>query len=254
MIRRLKLFWKLSLLAALIPLSVGVGMAVSLHGVRQLGAEYDNLYGLMRLPLMALDEANTRREALEGDLWEMARPDLSSEQRMLLVQRIRENDRAMATHESNTRAQAVIDRTVSRFLLTGLLLSLIGILVAWGLSRRIARPLEGLIRLPSGLSQDEFEMLMSELRESVHMLVDISSLMSSHAREVAAGSAEVAAHIDDILPGLINVLHGAATQTAEQCRQLEQLALQGEQDAERRLPEGVPSLRETTLFAQHLVG
>jgi hypothetical protein len=56
------------------------------------------------------------------------------------------------------------------------------------------------------------------------------------------------------LPGLINFLHGAATQTAEQCRQLEQMALQGAQDAESRLPEGVPSLRETTLFAQHLVG
>jgi methyl-accepting chemotaxis protein len=181
MIRRLKLFWKLSLLAVLIPLTVGVGLAVSLHGARQLEAEYDKLHGFMFLPIMALDEANTRREALEEVLQELTRPDLSPERRMLLVQRIRENDRAMATlaqHrkewldtlsadfaaglESNTRAQAATERMVSRFLLMGLLLSLAGIMAAWGLSRLIARPLESLIRLTSGVSRGELETLKDE--------------------------------------------------------------------------------------------
>ena len=48
MIRRLKLFWKLSLIAALIPISVVAGMAVSLQGASQLEAEYDTLYRFMR--------------------------------------------------------------------------------------------------------------------------------------------------------------------------------------------------------------
>ena len=272
MIRRLKLFWKLSLIAALIPISVGAGMAVSLHGARQLEADYDTRYGFMRTSIQMLDEADTRREALEGHLQELAQPDLSPERRMLLVQRIRENGRAMATlaqdkkewlagHESNTRAQEAIEWMVSRFLLMGLLLSLAGILVAWGLSRLIARPLEGLIRLTSGVSRGQLETLKgeawartdpyardevgtllrttwdmvtrwtevsSEMHVTASELVETASTMSSHAQAVVSVATEHAAHIYDLWPsGLIHALHHSATEAAENCRGLEAVSHEG---------------------------
>ncbi|HLL00443.1 MAG TPA: methyl-accepting chemotaxis protein [Myxococcaceae bacterium] len=97
MIRRLKLFWKLSLIAVLIPLAVGVGMFVSLQETGKLKHEYDNLYGFMLIPIMALDEANARREVLAGSLRELSRPDLTVERRRVLVQRIHEHDAAIVS-------------------------------------------------------------------------------------------------------------------------------------------------------------
>ncbi len=388
MIRRLKLFWKLSLIAMLIPISIGVGMLVSLHGTRKLKSEYDKLYGIMLIPLMELDEANTRREALVGGLRELTRPDLTPERRMLLSQQIRENDRAMAAalaqyrkewlttlsadftaslealglqmegseavklfewsydayvplrdqllegtpvemagfdtqlanmkaamsslvainrkfaDLSNTSAQAALERMLSQLQQTGLLLSLAGIGVAWGLSRLIVRPLESLTRLISRVSRGEFETLkdeaweqpdphardevgtllrtawdmvgstermavaasaiaegdltvrieprsekdvlgtalshmvtrltqsISEVRSGAHELVGASSEVSSFSQRVVHIATEQGMAVADISAGLVRGLGYSATQAAEHCRQLEQMALQGAQDAE----------------------
>jgi methyl-accepting chemotaxis protein len=253
MIRRLKLFWKLSLLALLIPITAGVGMWVSLQGAKRLKYEYDNLYSFMLIPIMALDEANMRRESLEGDLRELTRADLTPERRIVLVQQIRDDDRAMAatlarykrewittvspeftaalaelgqqglqkeeakalelfdsSYEeyaplrdqllggspafltalntrlgqmnqamtalvainrrfadlSNTSAQTAIERLITHFERTGLLLSLAGIAIAWGLSRLIVRPLKSLNRLTLRVSRGEVEALKDDVWET----------------------------------------------------------------------------------------
>jgi methyl-accepting chemotaxis protein len=95
MLRRLKLFWKLTLIAVLIPVSVGAMMFMALRGTGTLQAEYDTLYGLMHLPIMALQEADTRREALSGDLRLLAHLPPKAPKRDEVVTRVREHEKAL---------------------------------------------------------------------------------------------------------------------------------------------------------------
>ncbi|HEX8698948.1 MAG TPA: methyl-accepting chemotaxis protein [Myxococcaceae bacterium] len=287
MIRRLKLFWKLSLIALLIPLAVGVGMFVSLQETGKLKYEYDNLYGFMLIPIMALDEANTRREALAGILKELTRPDLTGERRRALLQSLREHDEAIfatvsrykkewvttlspeftaalaamgqqglqveeatalslfdSSYEaftrlkqpllegkptpqeeldarlaglesalttlvainrkfadlSNTRAQAVIQRMRTQLEQLGVVLSLAGIAVAWGLSRLIVRPLVDLTKLTTSLSRGELEGLSEEsrarldprARDEVGTLLRSTWDMVDSTRNMAAAAARIA--------------------------------------------------------------
>ena len=287
MIRRLKLFWKLSLIALLIPLTVGVGMFVSLEETGRLKYEYDNLYGFMLVPIMALNEANTRRETLAGSLRELTRPELTVERRRALVQSIREHDEAlsatlarykkewmttlspgftaalaglgqqglqveetaalgrfdssyaaftrlkepllegrpssqeelearMAELESalttlvvinrkfadlsNTSAQAVIQRMRTRLWQLGVVLSLAGIAVAWGLSRLIVRPLVSLTQLTTSLSRGELEAVSEEsrvlvdprARDEVGTLLRSTWDMVDSTRKMAAAAASIA--------------------------------------------------------------
>jgi methyl-accepting chemotaxis protein len=95
MLRRLKLLWKLTLIAVLIPISVGAMMFMALRGTRTFQSEYDNLYGLMHLPILALQEGDTRREALAGDLRLLAHAPLSEAQRSAVVARVTEHEKAL---------------------------------------------------------------------------------------------------------------------------------------------------------------
>lgn len=198
-IRRLKLFWNLSFITALIPLSVGARMAVALHGARQLGAGDNNLH-------------------------------------------------------------TFIEWLVSPFLLLVLVLSLTGLLVTWGLSRLIARPLEGLLRLTSGGSQEELETLKrdawarpdpnardevgallratwdmvtrrtelsSEMHQTAHELVNATSDMANVARELASLAAEHASIASEFCrSGLIPALLQSVTEATGGCRQMEAAAFQ----------------------------
>ncbi|HLL01824.1 MAG TPA: methyl-accepting chemotaxis protein [Myxococcaceae bacterium] len=98
MVRRLKLFWKLALIALLIPVSVVSMTLVALWGTGELKSEYDTLYEYRLLPLAALHEVNTRREALAGELRLLARAPttMDAEERTQRVQRARAHDEVMA--------------------------------------------------------------------------------------------------------------------------------------------------------------
>jgi methyl-accepting chemotaxis protein len=97
MVRRLKLFRKLALIALLIPVSVVCMTLVALWGTGTLKSEYDTLYSFKLMPLVALQEGNTRREALAGELRLLARADLPPQEREQRVQRARAHDEAMAS-------------------------------------------------------------------------------------------------------------------------------------------------------------
>ncbi len=95
MVRRLKLLWKLALIAVLIPVSVFLVLMVALRGTWALQSEYDNVYGLRLIPIMALDEANTHREALAGELRLMDRALLTAEERATRAAKVHEHEEAL---------------------------------------------------------------------------------------------------------------------------------------------------------------
>lgn len=95
MVRRLKLLWKLALIAVLTPVSVLLVLLVALRGTWALQSEYDNVYGQRLIPIMALDEANAHREALVGELRLMARAPLSAEERATRAGKVREHEEAL---------------------------------------------------------------------------------------------------------------------------------------------------------------
>jgi methyl-accepting chemotaxis protein len=96
MVRRLKLFWKLALIALLIPVSVVSMTLVALWGTGTLKSEYDTLYEFRLEPLVKLQEGNARREALAGELRLLGRAPLPAEERAQRVQLARAHDEAMA--------------------------------------------------------------------------------------------------------------------------------------------------------------
>jgi methyl-accepting chemotaxis protein len=95
MVRRLKLFWKLALIAVLIPASVLVVLIVAMRGTWALQAEYDNLFGLMLVPMTELERANARREALAGELRLLSRAPLPAEERTRRIDQVREHEKAL---------------------------------------------------------------------------------------------------------------------------------------------------------------
>ncbi|WP_224245022.1 methyl-accepting chemotaxis protein [Hyalangium gracile] len=95
MVRRLKLFWKLALIAVLIPVSVFLVLSLALRGTWELQSEYDTVYGSMLVPIMALDEALTLREALAGELRLLSRANLSPEERAARAAKVREHEAAL---------------------------------------------------------------------------------------------------------------------------------------------------------------
>ena len=95
MVRRLKLFWKLALIAVLTPVSVVLVVLVALQGTWALQSEYDHLYGQRYLSVVALEEANAHREALSGDLRLLAWGTLPPEERAARVARAREHEEAL---------------------------------------------------------------------------------------------------------------------------------------------------------------
>jgi methyl-accepting chemotaxis protein len=94
MVRRLKLLWKLALIAVLIPVSVCLVQMVALRGTWVLQSEYDTVYGKLAA-IMALDEANLRREALAGELRLLARASLTAEERAAREAKVREHEEVL---------------------------------------------------------------------------------------------------------------------------------------------------------------
>jgi methyl-accepting chemotaxis protein len=95
MVRRLKLFWKLALIAVLTPVSVLLVVLVALRGTWALQAEYDSLYGRRFTSVMALEDANTHREAMSGELRLMAWSTLPPQEQATRVTRVREHEKAL---------------------------------------------------------------------------------------------------------------------------------------------------------------
>ncbi|SEL37703.1 methyl-accepting chemotaxis protein [Stigmatella aurantiaca] len=94
-VHRLKLFWKLALIALLIPASISAMLIVALLGTGSLKAEYDNLYGFMLLPVMTLDQGHAEAATLSGKLRLLARTPLSPAEREARVREVQAHDRKM---------------------------------------------------------------------------------------------------------------------------------------------------------------
>jgi methyl-accepting chemotaxis protein len=95
MVRRLKLFWKLALIAVLTPVSVVLVVLVALRGTWALQSEYDHLYNFRHVPVVALEEANAHREAMSGDLRLLAWSVLPDDERAARTARVREHEEAL---------------------------------------------------------------------------------------------------------------------------------------------------------------
>ncbi|NJN96736.1 MAG: HAMP domain-containing protein [Anaerolineales bacterium] len=95
MIRNLSLFRKLTLIALLIPLATAAIAGIALKGVGVIKYEYNNLYGFMLIPIMALDEANLQRQIVEGGVLDLTRPFISAKERTALIETISTADQAM---------------------------------------------------------------------------------------------------------------------------------------------------------------
>ncbi len=95
MIRHLKLFWKLTLLAFMAPLAVMLVAVFALRGTAHLKYQYDNLYGFMLIPIMALDEANLHRESMSANANELMRSDITAERRADVARELRGHNEAM---------------------------------------------------------------------------------------------------------------------------------------------------------------
>ncbi len=95
MVRRLKLFWKLALIAVLTPVSVVLVVLMALRGTGVLQSEYDTLYGQRFVSVVALEEANTHREAMSGELRLLAWSTLPPPEQAARVARVREHEEAL---------------------------------------------------------------------------------------------------------------------------------------------------------------
>lgn len=111
MVRRLKLFWKLALIAVLIPASVLVLLIVALRGTWAFQSEYDTLYGFMLLPITELERANARREALAGELRLLSRAPLPAEERAARVERMRGHEQALLTFIERYKKEWITTRS-----------------------------------------------------------------------------------------------------------------------------------------------
>jgi methyl-accepting chemotaxis protein len=95
MICHLSLFRKLALIALLIPLAAAAIAGIALKGIGVVKYEYDNLYGFMLIPIMALDEANLQRQVVEAAVLDLTRPFIAAHERTALSDTIRAADTAM---------------------------------------------------------------------------------------------------------------------------------------------------------------
>jgi len=95
MVRRLKLFWKLALIAVLTPVSVVLVVLLALRGTWALQSEYDDMYNLRFGSIVALEEANTHREAMSGDLRLLAWGVLPAQEQAARITRVREHEEAL---------------------------------------------------------------------------------------------------------------------------------------------------------------
>jgi len=96
MLRNIKFFWKMMILALITLLSVAVIATIAITQTGLLKYEFDNLYGFMLIPIMNLDEANLHHQELETSFIKLSRTDLSQSEKQNLYKAIREDDEVMA--------------------------------------------------------------------------------------------------------------------------------------------------------------
>ena len=97
MIHNLKLFWKLSILATIIPISIIIMATIALNKTNVLKYEYDNLYGFMLIPLLELDKGNLQREKLAFLLDNLIdHDDITNSEYAELVKEIRDKDKLIS--------------------------------------------------------------------------------------------------------------------------------------------------------------
>jgi methyl-accepting chemotaxis protein len=68
MIRDLKIFWKLMLLALITPLSVLILAGAAFFETESIKSEFDNMYSYMLIPIMAIDQAHLQQVQLADSL------------------------------------------------------------------------------------------------------------------------------------------------------------------------------------------
>ncbi|HXK20102.1 MAG TPA: methyl-accepting chemotaxis protein [Polyangiaceae bacterium] len=368
MIRNLSLFWKFVLLAAVTPLSVIIVAILALRGSGQLKYEYDNLYGFMLIPIMALENANLERERLAAAADQLTRPDLTdadrrelnaviqrsegvvshtiakykaewlttlspeftqtliqldqqelqrkeavlmvdletqyqaySTQRALVVAGKQANEQALEAalsqleHSfselvginrkfaslSNDGAQAAIGGVRRNLWMSGMLVSLLALLIGWRLSRFVLVPVTALSRaseqlasgrldvdlgvpeaqLASGgaVSSDEigqmmtnFSALARRLRETIgnvlsftEVLVVASEQVSSSSSSLSQGNGQQATAMGETSASL-EEMGASIMQNADNSRKMEQIANRGARDAEesgRAVAETMDAMR-----------
>jgi methyl-accepting chemotaxis protein len=97
MFRSLSLFSKLRMLAAMTPVALGLTLLVSLQGTNELKYEYDNLYGFMLLPILALNESTLHGKSIEAEFQALSHPGLTANEQAALQESIR-------AHSANMKA------------------------------------------------------------------------------------------------------------------------------------------------------
>ena len=95
MLKNVKFFWKIVILAAITPISVTAIATIALTQTNSLKYEFDNLYGFMLIPIMNLDEANLHHQALETSFARLSQTDVTPSERAEIYKAINSDDQAM---------------------------------------------------------------------------------------------------------------------------------------------------------------
>ncbi len=95
MLKNVKVFWKMMVLAAFTPLAVAVIASIALTQTQVLKYEFDNLYGFMLIPIMNLDQANLHHKSLESSFLQLSQTNLSQNEKAQIYEAIRNDDDAM---------------------------------------------------------------------------------------------------------------------------------------------------------------
>jgi methyl-accepting chemotaxis protein len=95
MLKNVKFFWKMMVLAILTPVAVTVIAVIALIQTNALKSEFDNLYGFMLIPIMNLDQANLHHQALETSFVRLTQTNVSSSEKAEIYKAIGEDDKAM---------------------------------------------------------------------------------------------------------------------------------------------------------------
>lgn len=97
MLRNLKFFWKLMLLAVITPIAVLITSALAFYQSDQIKKEFDNLHQATLVRIINLDRGNLDQERLVAMLLQLASDDLSPQDRATMIQTFRQVDSEMAS-------------------------------------------------------------------------------------------------------------------------------------------------------------
>ncbi len=95
MFRKLKIFWKFAIIAAMIPIAVLLTAGNALNSTTNLKEEYDNLYARSLMPIVILDEGHVACLRLMDDVYRMTRRGLSTSDFKALSQKAIDDEKVM---------------------------------------------------------------------------------------------------------------------------------------------------------------